>query len=177
MLKIIGIAIAALLAVVLGLAAVQPDTFRVQRTATIQAPPEKIAALIDDFHNWRSWSPYEKLDPAMSRTYSGAANGEGAVYAWHSEEKAGAGRMEIMDASPRHVTIQLDFVKPFETHNIAEFTLEPRGDSTQVTWAMRGPNPYVAKVMGVFLSMDDIVGKDFEAGLANLKAVAESKAT
>lgn len=177
MLKIIGIAIVALLAVVLGLAAAQPDTYRVQRTATIQAPPEKIAALINDFHNWRSWSPYEKLDPAMSRTYSGAASGEGAVYAWDSEGKAGAGRMEITDASPRQTAIQLDFLEPFESSNVAEFTLEPRGDSTQVTWAMRGPNPYVAKVMCVFLSMDDMVGKDFEAGLANLKAVAESKAT
>lgn len=177
MIKIIGLAAVVLLSAVLGLATTRPDTFRVQRTARIQAPPEKIAALINDFHKWGSWSPYEKLDPAMNRVFSGPASGPGAVYAWNSKGKAGAGRMEITDASPRQVTIKLDFVKPFETHNITEFSLEPRGDSTEVTWAMHGPNPYVAKVMSVFFSMDDIVGKDFEAGLANLKAVAESKAT
>ena len=162
------------LAAVLIFAATRPDTFRVQRATSIKAPPEKIFALIDDFHNWGSWSPYEKLDPAMKRTQSGAASGKGAVYEWQGDSKVGQGRMEITDASaPSKVVIQLDFIKPFEAHNIAEFTLEPKGDSTNVTWAMHGPAPFVTKVIGLFCNMDKMIGKDFETGLANLKALAE----
>ncbi len=177
MLKKAGIVILALLVVAGGLlvfAATKPDTFRVQRTARIKAPPEKIFALIDDFHNWAGWSPYEKLDPAMKRTLSGAPEGKGSVYEWASDGRAGRGRMEITDTSPpSQVTIKLDFVKPFESHNIVNFTMQPEGDSTNVTWAMQGPNPYIAKVMSIFVSMDSLVGKDFETGLANLKALAE----
>jgi carbon monoxide dehydrogenase subunit G len=115
------------------------------------------------------------MDPEMKRTYSGVASGKGAVYAWQGNSKVGEGRMEISDTSPpSKVTIKLDFVKPFEAHNIAEFTLEPKGDSTSVTWTMHGPSPYMAKVMGVFVSMDKMIGKDFETGLANLKTVAET---
>lgn len=173
MIKIIAITVVVLLAAVLGFAATRPDTFSVQRTATIQAPAEKIVPLLTDFHRWGSWSPYEKLDPAMKRTYSGAAAGEGAVYEWAGNSKAGAGRMEILDSSPSKVAIQLDFIKPMEGHNRAEFTLEPAGNTTRVTWAMHGPSPYVAKVVGVFMNMDNMVGKDFETGLANLKTIAE----
>jgi carbon monoxide dehydrogenase subunit G len=175
MLKKIAAVAVLLLLVVLGVAATKPDTFRVQRSTSIKAPPEKIYAFIDDFHRWGTWSPYEKLDPAMQRTYSGAARGAGAVYEWDGNSKAGKGRMEITDApAPAKVTIKLDFAKPMEAHNVAEFTLEPRGDSTQVTWSMAGPTPYFAKVIHVFFSMDRMVGKDFETGLANLKALAES---
>jgi uncharacterized protein YndB with AHSA1/START domain len=178
MLKTIAAVIAVVLVVgvaaILALAATKPDTFRVQRATNIKAPPEKIFALLDDFHRYQSWSPYEKLDPAMKRTYSGAGNGKGAVYAWESDGKAGVGRMEIVEASsPSKVTINLDFVKPFEAHNVVEFTLEPRGQSTDVTWAMRGSSPFLAKVMHVFFNMDRMVGEDFETGLANLKALAE----
>ena len=168
------IVVVIVLAAVLIFAATRPDTFRVQRATSIKAPPEKIFALIDDFHNWGSWSPYEKLDPAMKRTQSGAASGKGAVYEWQGDSKVGQGRMEITDASaPSKVVIQLDFIKPFEAHNIAEFTLEPKGDSTNVTWAMHGPAPFVTKVIGLFCNMDKMIGKDFETGLANLKALAE----
>ena len=174
MFKTIGIVVVVLIAAILIYAANQPDNFRVQRSTTIKAPPEKIFPLITDLHSWGSWSPWEKMDPAMKRTYSGAASGKGAAYAWEGNSKVGEGRMEITEASPpSKVSIKLDFLKPFEAHNTAEFTLEPKGDSTNVTWAMYGPSAYVAKVMGVFVSMDSMIGKDFEAGLANLKAAAE----
>ncbi|MEO6917867.1 MAG: SRPBCC family protein [Collimonas sp.] len=176
--KIITIAaIVVVLALVLalGLAALQSGTFNVRRTASIKAPPDKIFAMIDDFHQWGAWSPYEKLDPAMQRSFSGAASGKGAVYAWDGESgTVGSGRMEITDTSPSSkIVIKLDFFKPLEGHNTAEFTITPQGDSNNVTWAMYGPKPYLSKIMGLFFSMDSMIGKDFETGLANLKAVAE----
>ena len=175
MFKIIAVVVVVLLVALLVYAATKPDTFRVQRSASINAPPETIFALINDYHRWGSWSPYEKLDPAMRRTYSGALNGKGSVYEWEGNSKAGKGRMEITDtAPPSKVVINLDFVKPFEAHNIVEFTLEPTGDSTNVAWAMHGRTPYLGKIVHVFFNMDKMVGKDFETGLANLKAVAET---
>ena len=177
MFKIIAIIIVVLLAALLIYAATKPDTFRVQRAISIKSPPEKIFPLINDFHSFGAWSPYEKKDPTMKRTFSGAANGKGAVYEWEGDHNVGKGRMEIVDTSPpSRVIINLDFVKPLETHNIVEFTLEPQGDSTNVTWAMHGPLPYMAKVMHVFFNMDKMVGNDFETGLANLKTIAEKSA-
>ena len=177
MLGTIAIGAGILVAALLGFAATRPDTFRVERTKSIQAPPEKLFALINDFHRWGSWSPYEKLDPAMKRTHSGAANGRGAVYEWAGNRKAGEGRMEITDSTPASkVTIQLDFLKPFEGHNTARFTLEASGALTDVTWAVYGRQPYFAKVMTIFVGMDSLLGKEFEAGLANLKSVAENQA-
>jgi len=173
MLKIIVIAIVVLLSALLAYAATKPGIFRVQRATSIKAPPERIFALINDFHRWGSWSPWEKLDPAMKRTHSGAASGKGAVYEWEGNGKVGAGRMEITDTSPSKVIIKLDFIRPFEGHNIAEFSLDAAGDSTGVTWAMHGPNRYLSKLMSVFLNMDRMIGKDFETGLANLKTNAE----
>jgi uncharacterized protein YndB with AHSA1/START domain len=161
-------------AVLLGFAATKPDEFRMQRSANIKAPPEKIFALINDLHSWTSWSPWEKLDPALKRTYSGAASGPGAVYEWEGNKKVGKGLMEIIDTSPpSRITIKLDFLKPFEAHNTAEFTLDGQGDSTTVTWAMHGNQPYMIKVMTLFFSMDKMVGKEFETGLANLKSITE----
>jgi uncharacterized protein YndB with AHSA1/START domain len=152
----------------------KPNTFRVQRTTCIEAPPEKIFALISDFHSWGHWSPYEKLDPAMKKTHTGASSGNGSVYEWEGNNKVGKGRMEITQVVPASkVIIKLDFIKPIEGHNIAEFTLESKGDSTNVTWAMHGPSPYIMKLMGIFFSMDRMVGKEFDAGLANLKALTE----
>jgi len=174
MIKTIGAVVVILIAAVLMFAATKPDSFSVQRATSIKAAPEKIFALLDDFHNWGVWSPWEKMDPSMKRTFNGPANGKGSVYEWEGKRKVGQGRMEITDASaPSQVTIKLDFIKPFEGHNVAEFVLEPKGDSTNVTWTMRGPSPYIAKLMSVFFSMDSMIGKDFEAGLANLKAAAE----
>ncbi|HEX9463815.1 MAG TPA: SRPBCC family protein [Alphaproteobacteria bacterium] len=174
-LAIVGAVVVVLVAAVLVVAATKPATFRVARTATIKAPPEKIFALIDDFQKWGTWSPYEKLDPAMQRTYGATTRGKDAVYAWDGNSKVGAGRMEIVeDSSPSKVTIKLDFARPFEAHNVAEFTLKPEGNATTVTWAMDGPFAYVAKVMSVFFDMDSMIGKEFETGLANLKALAEA---
>jgi carbon monoxide dehydrogenase subunit G len=176
MIKIILIVVVVVLvAALLAYAATKLDTFHVQRSANIKAPPEKIFAFIEDLHNWGAWSSWGKMDPAMKRTYSGSANGTGAVYAWEGNNKVGKGRMEITDTSPpSKVTIKLDFIKPFEGHNIAEFLLDPKGDSTNVTWAMHGPTPYMAKVMHVFFNTDKMIGKEFETGLAYLKTIAET---
>jgi Polyketide cyclase / dehydrase and lipid transport len=171
--KIVPVVVVVLVAAVLVVAALRPNDFSVQRSATINAPPEKIQPMLVDFRQWPAWSPWEKLDPEMKRTLAGPASGPGASYAWQGSGKVGAGRMQIKDAAPSKVTIQLDFSKPFEAHNTAEFTLVPRGDATEVTWLMRGPAPFVSKLMGVFVDMDTMIGKDFEAGLANLKAAAE----
>lgn len=174
MLKWIALVVAVLVVVVLVLAASRPDSFRVQRTVRIQAPPEKVYALIEDFHLWPQWSPFEKLDPGMKRTFSGAAKGQGAVYAWAGNSKAGEGRMEIVETTPAtRLVIALDFLKPFKASNTAEFTLLPSDGGTEVTWAMYGPSPFVTKIIHLFFSMDGMVGKDFEAGLANLKRLSE----
>ena len=170
---ILGLIVVAIVALLI-FAATKPDTFRLQRSASIKAPPERIFPLINDFRSWGSWSPWEKMDPNLKRTYSGPANGAGAVYEWEGNKKVGKGRMEITQASPpSKVAIKLDFLKPFEAHNTAEFTLEPDGDGTNVTWAMIGQQPFLFKVMTVFMNMDKMIGKDFEAGLANLKAQTE----
>jgi uncharacterized protein YndB with AHSA1/START domain len=177
MLKGIAIAVAVLtvcVAVVLVYATTKPDTFRVQRTASIKASPEKIFPLINDFDNWTLWSPYEHRDPNLKRTRSGPASGKGAVYAWDGNKDVGQGRMEILESSPSSkIVIKLDFSRPFEAHNTAEFTLQPQGDTTNVTWAMQGPSLFIGKVMSVFLNMDNMVGKDFAAGLASMKTRAE----
>lgn len=175
MLKMIAIVVVVLIAAVLIYAATRPDTFRVERSASMKAPPEKIFPFINDLHRFGSWSPYEEKDPAMKRTFSGAPSGTGAAYEWDGDKNVGKGRMEITETSPpSKVVMKLDFAKPFEAHNIVEFTLDPQGDTTNVTWAIHGPMPYMSKVMCIFFSMDNMVGKDFEAGLRNLKAVAET---
>jgi uncharacterized protein YndB with AHSA1/START domain len=172
---IIAVVLAVAIAIILILAATRPDTFSIQRAATIKAPPEKIFAVISDFHQWGSWSPWENRDPAMQRSFSGANSGRGAVYAWDGNKNVGSGRMEILDVSvPSKIVIKLDFLKPFEAHNIAEFTMLPQGDATNLTWAMHGPLVFMAKVMHVFINMDNMIGKDFEAGLANLKRLTEN---
>ena len=174
MLKTILIAVVVVIAGILVFASTRPEAFSVQRTTTIHAPADKVFALINDFHRWGEWSPWEKLDPEMKRTFSGPAAGVGTTYEWTGNSKVGAGRMEILRAAPASkVDIKLDFIKPFEGHNITEFTLTPQGDNTQVDWVMNGPAPFISKLMGVFVSMDTMIGKDFEAGLANMKSAAE----
>ena len=176
MLKTLAGIVAALFIGLLIYAATLPDTFRIERSTTIEAPPATVHTYINDFHRWTAWSPWEKKDPAMQRTHSGAPAGKGAVYAWDGNSDVGQGRMEIVESNePSSVRIQLDFLKPFEARNTAEFTLAPVGNGTQVTWAMHGPAPYLSKLMQVFVSMDRMVGPDFEAGLANLKRVAEQR--
>jgi hypothetical protein len=176
MLRIIGIVVLVVVVAVAGLlvyAATRPDDFRVERSIAVKAPPDKVIALVGDLRGWTAWSPYEKKDPAMKRTYSGAAAGKGAIYEWDGNKDVGHGRMEILEATPSKVMIKLDFMTPFEAHNTAEFTARPQGDNTNVTWAMYGPSPYIAKVMQTVINMDRMIGTDFEAGLQSLKAVAE----
>jgi hypothetical protein len=174
MLKSILLALAGCVIVVLTLAASRPDTFRVERSLAIKAPPEKIYGHIADFRSWGAWSPYERKDPALKRTFSGPPSGAGAAYAWAGNKEIGVGRMEIAEAAaPRAVRIKLDFQEPFETHNVVEFTLRPQQEETVVRWAMHGQQPFVGKLAGLFMDMDRMVGRDFEAGLAALKSVAE----
>ena len=173
-LAIIGVVIVVAIAGILLYAATKPDSFRVQRVVLINAPSDKVFPLINDIKAWTVWSPYEKKDPAMKRTFAGADNGKGAVYAWQGNSDVGEGRMEIVEATPpSKVAIKLDFIKPLEGHNVAEFTMTPKGDATDVTWVMYGPTPFIGKVLGVFMNMDAMIGSDFEAGLASLKAAAE----
>jgi carbon monoxide dehydrogenase subunit G len=174
MIKAIVLVVVAAAVALLAFAATRPDAFRIERATVIKAPPEKIFPLISDFSRWSAWSPYEKKDPQMKRRLAGPASGKGAVYAWEGNQDVGQGRMEIADATaPSRVTLKLDFVKPFEAHNTVDFTLEPSGEATRVTWAMQGPMPFVSKLITVFVDMDRMVGQDFEAGLANLKSIAE----
>ena len=174
MLKTIIIAIVILIAALLVYAATKPDTFRVERTASIKAPPEKIFPYLNDLRKGEAWSPYEKKDPAMKRTFSGAASGKGSVYEFDGNKEIGKGRLEIIETvPPSKVVITLDMFKPFEGHNIVEYTLEPKGDATIVTWAMHGDMSYISKVMSIFINIDSMIGKDFETGLANLKTVVE----
>jgi uncharacterized protein YndB with AHSA1/START domain len=173
-LAVIAVVLAVAIAIILILAMTKPKTLRVQRAATVKSPPERIFAAISDFHQWGSWSPWENKDPAMTRTFGGAASGSGAIYAWDGNKNVGSGRMEILEASmPSKVVIQLDFLKPFEAHNTAEFTMLPQGDGTNVTWVMHGPAALMSRVMQVFINMDRMIGKDFEIGLANLKKLTE----
>jgi uncharacterized protein YndB with AHSA1/START domain len=161
-------------AAVLAIASTKPDTFRVERSVTINAPTEEVFPLIADFKTWSNWSPFEKLDPAMKKTHSGAATGQGAIYEWDGNSDAGKGRIEITEAVPASkIAMNLDFERPLECHNKVVFTLEPQGDATKVTWAMDGPNQFIGKVIQVFISMDAMVGGQFEEGLGNLKTLAE----
>jgi uncharacterized protein YndB with AHSA1/START domain len=174
MLKFIGLVVVLAIAVILILALTKPSTFRVERSVTINASPEKVAALINDFHQWDAWSPWAKLDPAMKTTYSGSPSGPGAVYEWEGNSKVGKGRMEILSVEPAKTSIKLDFLKPFEGHNITDFVLTPQGSATRVDWIMNGPmDLFPGKLMSVFTTMDKMIGPDFDKGLAELKATAE----
>ncbi len=174
MLETIAFAIIGLIGALLTFAATKPDTFRVQRSIGIMAPPERIFQHINDLTKWSAWSPWEKMDPAMKKTASGPPQGKGAVYEWDGNNQVGTGRMEVLESVlPSKILIKLDFLKPFEAHNRAEFTLTPHEGATTVTWAMYGPQPYMAKVMGLVFNCEKMVGPQFETGLANLKMLAE----
>lgn len=175
MLGMIGIALGAAAAGVLGFAATRPGSFRIERRARIEAPPERVFALLDDFRRWEGWSPWEKLDPALQRSYGGPASGVGATYGWTGNKQVGEGRMEITESTPPgRLVIKLDFLKPFEAHNTTEFLLQPADGGTTLTWSMVGESPFMMKVMSLFMSMDKMVGRDFEKGLAGIKALAEA---
>jgi hypothetical protein len=170
---IAAIIVAVAVVAILFYAANKPDKFRVQRTTNIKAAPERIFPLIDDLHAHTTWSPFEK-DPNMKRTHSGAPRGKGAVYEWDGNRQVGSGRIAITDSTPTKITMALDMLRPFAAHNTVEFTLEPTSSWTNVTWAMYGRQPYMAKFMSTFIDCDAMVGRQFEEGLAKMKALAES---
>lgn len=150
------------------------DTYTVERSVTIDASPERIYDQVANFHNWTSWSPWEGVDPGLRRTYSGAESGTGAIYGWSGNRKAGQGRMEITDTTePSRVQIGLVFEKPWKSRNDTIFTIEPVGSESRVTWLMTGRKTFMTKVMGIFRSMDNLLGPDFEKGLGALKATVE----
>jgi len=173
MFKTIAIAVIVIVAGILVFAATRPDAFHVERSTDIKAAPEKIFALINDFHQWDAWTPYNK-DPAMKKTFSGNASGVGAVSAWEGNSDVGQGSIAITETSPpAKIVLDLHMIKPFEARNVVVFTLNAAGGSTTVTWGMDGKQNFLVKIMGLFFSMDNMVGKDFEVGLARLKSVAE----
>lgn len=181
MLKKIALIVVCVLAVsivaVLGVAATKPDTFHVARTASINAPPETIFPLINDLRSNVSWSPFEK-DPAMKRSFGDVASGKGATYTWDGNSEVGAGRIEIIESSPpSKVTMNLEMVRPMEAQNVVEFTLAPAqsAGATDVTWAMHGPQPFLAKIVATFMDCEKMIGAEFEKGLANLKSAAEAR--
>jgi uncharacterized protein YndB with AHSA1/START domain len=177
MIVTILIVIAVAVAAVLAYAATKPDTFMVRRSASIAAPPEKIFPMIDDLRAQSAWSPFEK-DPNMKRTHSGAPRGKGAVYAWDGNRQVGAGRIAITESVPSSkVVLLLEMSRPFKAHNTVEFTLDRIDAGTTVTWAMQGRQPYMAKLMGLFVDCDKMCGGLFEEGLAKLKALAEGEPT
>ena len=174
MVKKIMLGVAAVIAVILIFAATRPETFRVERTVTIKAPAEKVFPLINDLASQMQWSPWEKLDPAMKRKLSGPSAGKGAVYEWDGNSEVGKGRIEITDSvAPTSVTLKLDMIEPMEGHNTVEFKLAAKDGVTYATWAMHGAQPYIGKLVGIFIDCDKMVGTQFESGLANLKAIAE----
>ena len=174
MIKTISLLVVAALGALLVFASTRPDTFRVQRSTSIKASADKLFPLISNLRQFNTWNPYNKKDPAMQGSYRGPANGPGAAFDFQGNKDVGKGTIEIVELTPPgKVTMKLDMLEPFKGQNIIEFTLAPRGDATEVTWAMFGPSPYLAKLMGIFFSMDTMIGRDFEAGLADLKARAE----
>lgn len=176
MFKIIAITVIVLIVGVLIVAAMQPNTFRVQRSVSIKAAPERIFPFLNDFEKAMAWSPYEQKDPAMKRRFDGATGGKGAIYEFEGNMDVGAGRIEIIESVPyEKVTLRLDMLKPMKASNTVEYRLEPKGDATEVTWAMHGEAPLISRVVCLFLNMDKMVGGDFEKGLASLKSLVEAR--
>ncbi len=177
MLKKIGLGLLAVIAVLAVVIATRPGEFQVQRSATVAASQDVVFPLISDFHQWAKWSPWEKRDPNMKKTFEGPASGVGSVYSWAGNDKVGEGRMTLTEVKPNdRVAIKLEFLKPFAATNTTELTLAPAGGSTNVTWTMRGNNNFVGKAFSLVMNMDKMVGGDFENGLAQLKQLSETEA-
>ncbi|WP_342132435.1 SRPBCC family protein [Hydrogenophaga sp. OTU3427] len=174
MLKTLALVLLVAVAALLVYASTRPDHFRVERATTIHAPAERLFPLINDLHRFNTWNPYNQKDPAMAGQYSGPEAGPGATYDFQGNKDVGKGRIGITaSTAPTAVTMQLDMWEPFEGHNVVDFTLAPAGGATRVTWAMHGPSSFLPKLIGIFVNMDQMIGRDFEQGLANLKALAE----
>jgi hypothetical protein len=155
----------------------RPSTFHVERSATMRVPADVPFAKVNDFHEWAAWSPYEKLDPQMTKTFSGSPSGVGAIYTWSGNDKAGEGKLTISESErPSRIVLRLDFTKPFANTNVATFTFASEGENTKVTWAMDGRYNFIAKAAGLFLDMDKLIGNDFATGLAAMTSLSEAKA-
>ncbi|SRR5260221_6308222 len=153
----------------------RPDEFVVSRSIKISAPPEKVFPHVNDLHKWEAWSPWAKLDRDAKNSFEGAASGVGAAMSWDGNKKVGAGKMTIVESRPSDlIRIKLEFLKPFKATNIAEFVFKPDGNQTAVTWSMTGKSNFFFKVFGLFMNCDDMVGKEFEKGLASMKSIAET---
>jgi hypothetical protein len=175
LLTILLIALLLLLAFLV-VVAIQPSTFRVSRFTNIAAPPDVVFADVNDLHRWEAWSPWAKIDPASRSTYAGAESGEGAIMSWAGSDKVGEGRMTIVESQPnRLIRIRLDFIKPFQATNMAEFTFDPTNDGTSVTWSVSGERNFVFKAMGLLINCNKMMGDQFDKGLVQLKAVAEAR--
>jgi hypothetical protein len=175
MLKIILISLAVIIIVFVIIVAFQPSDFRVARSATMAAPPPAVFAQANDFHKWKAWNPWGKIDPAMKQTYEGAPAGVGAIYTWVGNNEVGEGRMTITESRPSElIRVKLEFFKPFAATNIAEFTFKPEGNQTAVTWSMFGEKNFMAKAIHLFMSMDKMIGGQFEKGLAEMKSIVEA---
>lgn len=179
MFKKILLGVAAVLAIiVIGfviLVSTRPADFRISRSAKMAAPPAKVFTQVNDFHNWDAWSPWAKLDPNANVTFGGEPSGKGATFAWSGNDKVGAGRQTIVESHPDElIQIKLEFEKPFKATNTAEFTFQPEGDQTLVTWSMFGKNNFMGKAISLIMDCDKMVGPDFEKGLASLKAIVEA---
>lgn len=174
MLKKILLALLVILAVLAVVVAMQPNEFRVERSATIAASDSLVFSLVNDFHEWEAWSPWAKLDPSMDVTYEGPSEGVGASQSWSGNSDVGKGKMTITE-SVRYdlIKVRLEFIEPFASTNTTEFTFDGQGDQTTVTWSMYGENNFVSKAFGLFMDMDAMIGADFEKGLAAMKATAE----
>jgi hypothetical protein len=157
--------------------AMQPADFRITRSTKVAAPADAVFPHVNDLSQWRAWSPWENLDPDLKRTYEGPASGVGASYGWVGNSQVGEGRMTITESKANElVRIRLEFIKPFMATNITDFTFEPSGPQTTVTWTMTGQHSFMGKAMCLVMNMDKLIGKNFEDGLAKLKAVAEGDA-
>lgn len=175
MLKRILFLIAFTVGALAAIVAMRPSHYRIARSTVIQTSPEGVFPLVNDFRNWSQWSPWEKLDPNMKKTFSGAESGKGSSYSWVGNSDAGEGRMTLEESNPNErIGIKLEFIKPFESVSTTTFQFKPEGQATAVTWEMSGENGFVEKAFGLFMDMDEMVGSDFEKGLAQLKSVAEA---
>ena len=172
---LLGLAI--LLAVFAVAVTFQPAEYRVTRSASVQAPAPIVFGLINDFHKWEDWSPWAKLDPNVKNTFSGAATGTGAVFAWEGNNDVGAGQMKITESRPSElIRMDLEFIKPFASSCLTEFAFKPEGNKTAITWTMSGKNNFIAKAFCMFMNMDKMIGADFEKGLASIKTLSEAAA-
>ena len=177
MIKRILLGVAVLLIAVVIFVAGRPSAYRITRTATIPAPAAEVFAQVNDFHKWEAWSPWAKLDPAMKTTYEGSSSGAGAIYSWTGNDQVGAGRMKIAESRTNElVRIDLEFIKPFASTSVTEFTFKPAGNQTELTWVMSGNNNFMARAFTLFVNMDKMIGADFEKGLAQLRTATETQA-